>query len=192
MKQKSIQFKSINVSFSDEGKGKAVVFLHGFLGAKEVWKYFSDHLSKTQRVITIDLLGHGKTDCLSYVHTMEEMADAVEAVLHQSQEAPTKLKAFDQVLQHGPKEFSWFIHRASNPFIQDMFMQPRNILRTKEGVLSVLAGDIFNNPKIWPSVYIFKAVYYLSSIFSMKRAWNAMKQRAHNIRDLDSTPQDTS
>jgi len=82
MKQKSLKFKSINVSFTDEGKGKAVVFLHGFLGAKEVWKYFSKELSKTQRVITIDLLGHGKTDCLSYVHTMEEMAEAVEAVLH--------------------------------------------------------------------------------------------------------------
>lgn len=82
MKQKSIKFKSINISFTDEGKGKAVVLLHGFLGAKEVWKYFSKELSKTQRVITIDLLGHGKTDCLSYVHTMEEMAEAVEAVLY--------------------------------------------------------------------------------------------------------------
>lgn len=81
MKQKSLQFKSINVSFTDEGKGKAVVFLHGFLGAKEVWKSFAKDLSKTQRVITVDLLGHGSTDCLSYVHTMEEMAEAVEAVV---------------------------------------------------------------------------------------------------------------
>jgi len=81
MKAKSIKFKSINISFSDEGKGKAIVFLHGFLGAKEVWKPFSEMLSKTQRVITIDLLGHGGTDCLSYVHTMEEMAEAVQAVL---------------------------------------------------------------------------------------------------------------
>jgi pimeloyl-ACP methyl ester carboxylesterase len=81
MKQKSIKFKSINVSFTDEGKGKVVVFLHGFLAVKEVWQSFSKALSKSQRVITIDLLGHGKTDCLSYVHTMEEMAEAVESVL---------------------------------------------------------------------------------------------------------------
>jgi pimeloyl-ACP methyl ester carboxylesterase len=81
LKSQSIQFKSINVSFTDVGKGKAVVFLHGFLGAKEVWKSFSNELSKTQRVITVDLLGHGGTDCLSYVHTMEEMAEAVQAVL---------------------------------------------------------------------------------------------------------------
>ena len=82
MKERVIKFKSINVAFTDEGQGKAVVFLHGFLGAKEVWTKFSKELSKTQRVITIDLLGHGNTECLSYVHTMEEMAEAVEAVLN--------------------------------------------------------------------------------------------------------------
>lgn len=82
MKQKSIKFKSINIAFTDEGKGKAIVFLHGFLENKTIWKSFSEQLSKTQRVITIDLLGHGKTDCLSYVHTMEEMAEAVQFVLN--------------------------------------------------------------------------------------------------------------
>jgi pimeloyl-ACP methyl ester carboxylesterase len=81
VKQQSIEFKSINVSFTDSGKGKAVVFLHGFLASKEMWKPFATELSKTQRVITIDLLGHGKTDCLSYVHTMEEMAEAVQEVM---------------------------------------------------------------------------------------------------------------
>jgi pimeloyl-ACP methyl ester carboxylesterase len=81
MKEQSIKFKSINVSFTDNGKGKAVVFLHGFLESKEIWEPFAKELSKTQRIITIDLLGHGKTDCLSYVHTMEEMAEAVQVVL---------------------------------------------------------------------------------------------------------------
>lgn len=82
MKEQSIKFKSIKVSFTDKGKGKVVVFLHGFLASKEMWKPFATELAKTQRVITIDLLGHGKTDCLSYVHTMEEMAEAVEEVMH--------------------------------------------------------------------------------------------------------------
>ncbi len=82
MREKFIKFKSIDVAFTDEGKGKAVVFLHGFLASKEMWRPFSKELSKTQRVITIDLLGHGKTACLSYVHTMEEMAEAVQEVMH--------------------------------------------------------------------------------------------------------------
>lgn len=82
MKNQSIKFKGINVSFSDIGKGKAVVFLHGFLGDKTIWDYYTKQLaSSTTRVISIDLLGHGETDCLSYVHTMEEMAEAVVEVL---------------------------------------------------------------------------------------------------------------
>ena len=32
-------------------------------------------------MIAIDLLGHGKSECLGYVHTMEDHADAVHAVL---------------------------------------------------------------------------------------------------------------
>lgn len=82
MKNQTIKFKGIEVSFTDTGKGKAVVFLHGFLGDKSVWNYYVKQLaSTTTRVITIDLLGHGKTQCLSYVHTMEEMAEAVYEVL---------------------------------------------------------------------------------------------------------------
>jgi pimeloyl-ACP methyl ester carboxylesterase len=34
-----------------------------------------------RKVITIDLLGHGETECLGYVHTMEDNADAVHSVL---------------------------------------------------------------------------------------------------------------
>jgi len=81
VRAQTILFKNINVSFTDQGKGRAVVFLHGFLGSKLIWKDFVGELSKTQRIITVDLLGHGSTDCLSYVHTMEEMAEAVEEVL---------------------------------------------------------------------------------------------------------------
>jgi len=76
-----MKLKGINVSFTDTGKGKAIVFLHGFLENKTIWEPFAKELSITNRVITIDLLGHGQTVCLSYVHTMEEMAEAVHFVL---------------------------------------------------------------------------------------------------------------
>ena len=74
-------YKGINVSFSDEGKGAAVILLHGFLENSTMWKNIQPELIKRNRVITIDLLGHGKTGCLGYVHTMEMMADVVHVVL---------------------------------------------------------------------------------------------------------------
>lgn len=76
-----ITYKNIDIHYSDYGKGAAIVLLHGFLENSTMWKNLTPHLIKRNRVITIDLLGHGKTECLGYVHSMEDMAEAVYAVL---------------------------------------------------------------------------------------------------------------
>ena len=47
-----------------------------------MWNAYINDFAKNHQVITIDLLGHGQTENLSYMHTMEDMADAVHAVLH--------------------------------------------------------------------------------------------------------------
>lgn len=73
--------KNTTISYSDTGKGTAIVLLHGFLENQTMWDNLVLEFSKKYRVITIDLLGHGKTECLGYVHTMEDNADVVHSVL---------------------------------------------------------------------------------------------------------------
>lgn len=80
---KQLIYKNINLAYSDTGKGTAIVLLHGFLENSTMWDFFEAEFSKKYRVITIDLLGHGQTECLGYIHTMEDMADAVYAILHE-------------------------------------------------------------------------------------------------------------
>ncbi|GAA3595431.1 alpha/beta hydrolase [Flavivirga amylovorans] len=77
----NLQYKGINVFYTDHGKGNAVVLLHGFLENTTMWNPFIPALSKKNRIICIDLLGHGKTECLGYIHTMELMAEIVQVVL---------------------------------------------------------------------------------------------------------------
>jgi pimeloyl-ACP methyl ester carboxylesterase len=77
---KQIQFKNTSISYSDTGKGTPIVLLHGFLENQSMWDNYIAILQE-KRVITIDLLGHGETECLGYVHTMEDNADAVHSVL---------------------------------------------------------------------------------------------------------------
>jgi len=74
-------YKNVTVFYTDQGSGNAVVLLHGFLENSAMWKTIASKLVENNRVICIDLLGHGQTGCLGYVHTMETMADAVNAVL---------------------------------------------------------------------------------------------------------------
>jgi pimeloyl-ACP methyl ester carboxylesterase len=74
-------YKNTKISYSDTGKGNAVVLIHGFLENQTMWKDLVPELSKKNRVITIDLLGHGESGCLGYIHSMEENAEIVHAVL---------------------------------------------------------------------------------------------------------------
>lgn len=78
---KQTQFKNTQISYSDTGKGNVIVLLHGFLENKGMWDFYIPLFSKKNRVIAIDLLGHGESECLGYVHTMEDHADAIHAVL---------------------------------------------------------------------------------------------------------------
>src|SRR4051812_26721949 len=79
--QKTASYKKEKISFWDKGKGRTVVLLHGFLGAKEVWQPVMADLAKSYRVIAIDLPGHGHTPNLGYAHSMDTMAKCVKAVL---------------------------------------------------------------------------------------------------------------
>lgn len=78
----TVNYKGTSIRFQKEGKGeKTLVLLHGFCEAIEIWGDLVRYLSKENCVISIDLLGHGKSGCLSDTHIMEEMASAVKTVL---------------------------------------------------------------------------------------------------------------
>lgn len=78
---KYAEFKKIKVAYTDSGKGRVIVLLHGFLGSHEIWSEFSKKLSKRFRVISIDLPGHGHTPSIGYYHSMELLAQCVKSVL---------------------------------------------------------------------------------------------------------------
>ncbi|MDP1927743.1 MAG: NAD(P)/FAD-dependent oxidoreductase [Thiobacillus sp.] len=112
-------------------------------------------------------------------------AETVDTCLRQPEKAATALKRFDQAVKHGPKEFSWFIYRITNPTMRNLFMSPRNHFRVREALLSVLAGDIFGKTPIWRSLLAFKAIYYLTSLANLKRTLMAWKRRKQNIRFVE-------
>ncbi|TYA60080.1 alpha/beta fold hydrolase [Formosa maritima] len=76
-----LEYKDIQINYYVEGNGDAIVLLHGFLENSSMWENLIPEIIKTHQIISIDLLGHGKTECLGYIHSMELMAEAVEAVL---------------------------------------------------------------------------------------------------------------
>lgn len=60
---------------------KPLVLLHGFLEDSRMWDRLSLAWNTYGPVLMIDLPGHGQSDSFAAVHTMELMADAVDAVV---------------------------------------------------------------------------------------------------------------
>ena len=110
--------------------------------------------------------------------------EVVDARLKGDAKAESRARArYDQVMRNGPKEFSWFIYRVTNPTLRQLFMEPSAKLEMKKALLSVLAGDLFGSTRIKPGLYAFRAVYYLFSLFNLRRSLAARRRRAFNIRD---------
>lgn len=74
-------YKNTKIHYTDQGKGGTIVFLHGFLENQSMWEVVTDKIADKNRTIAVDLLGHGHSDCLGYIHTMEEQADMIYALI---------------------------------------------------------------------------------------------------------------
>ncbi|MBU0765562.1 MAG: alpha/beta hydrolase [Bacteroidetes bacterium] len=79
--EKYIPFKETVIRITDQGAGKIVVLIHGYLESIETWSDFASELSKHFRVVSVDLPGHGKSGTVGTIHTMDMMAEAVNRVL---------------------------------------------------------------------------------------------------------------
>jgi len=77
----TIEYKNAKIFYTSKGKGPTVVFLHGFLENSTMWNDIGAELSKSYRIISVDLLGHGHSECLGYMHSMEDMAAVVSALI---------------------------------------------------------------------------------------------------------------
>lgn len=66
----------LHVADTEHGE-KCVVLLHGYLESMIVWDEFVDLLKDKVRVVTLDLPGHGISNVIGEVHTMEYLAKCV-------------------------------------------------------------------------------------------------------------------
>src|SRR5690606_16027744 len=63
------------------GDGKPVVLLHGYLENMKMWKGLTESLSRSRKLVLLDLPGHGESGNFDEIHTMELMADKVRETL---------------------------------------------------------------------------------------------------------------
>lgn len=75
----------VNVEIWHEKEKETIVLLHGFTGSTKTWHRVIEHLPSSIKIVTIDLLGHGKTESPKDPsrYTMIEQVKDLEEIFHQ-------------------------------------------------------------------------------------------------------------
>lgn len=79
-------------------------------------------------------------------------------------------------LGHAMDRISWLIYRINDPVLRTLFMEPQNTLKMRDGLISLLAGDLRGNAKSFLPILSFKTVYHTLSWLHRKGWGPAMSE----------------
>ena len=102
----------------------------------------------------------------------EQAVGVVDAALREPAREAALLRKLEKRQRAGMARFSFFIYRFNGPVMQQMFRQPRNTWQLEQGVISMLAGDLFDTPKVLRRLRLFKVMYALCGLRNLRR-WRA-------------------
>lgn len=100
----------------------------------------------------------------------EKAVEVVDQALRDPSRELALLRKLEKRQRRGMARFSFFIYRFNGPVMQQMFRQPRNTLQLEQGVISMLAGDLFDTPLVLRKLGLFKLVYLISMLRDWRRA----------------------
>lgn len=105
------------------------------------------------------------------MHGAERAAEVVDGALRAPQRERRLQRRLERELRLGMARFSFFIYRFNEPVLRDMFRHPRNFLQLEQGIISMLAGDLFDAPRVLWRLRLFKFMYALIAL----KDWRAFR-----------------
>jgi flavin-dependent dehydrogenase len=91
-------------------------------------------------------------------------SEVADAWLDDPARAAPLARAFEHKVKRAIRTLSWLIYRINTPVLRDMFMTPSNRFRMRDGLISLLAGDVHANANHQLPVLAFKAAYHALSL----------------------------
>nr|WP_321986421.1 NAD(P)/FAD-dependent oxidoreductase [uncultured Lichenicoccus sp.] len=80
---------------------------------------------------------------------------------------------------------SWLIYRINDPVMRGLFMSPRNTLRMRDGLVSLLAGNLDRDLRSMLPVLAFKSVYHVArGADRLRSGWRRVPRVARRRQDL--------
>jgi len=102
----------------------------------------------------------------------EQAATMVDTALREPARERALLRRLEKRQRAGMRRFSFFIYRFNGPAITELFRNPNNRWQLEQGVISMLAGDLFDTPSVLWRLRLFKLVYAAICLRHWRR-WRA-------------------
>jgi flavin-dependent dehydrogenase len=102
----------------------------------------------------------------------EHAAQAIDVALREPSAEMGLLRRLEKRYRNGIRRFSFFIYRFNDPVMDQLFRRPSNRLQIEQGIISMLAGDLFDSPQVLRRLRLFKLVYALGCLRDWRR-WRA-------------------
>ena len=111
------------------------------------------------------------------MHSAERAAAVIDGALREPARESALQKAMAREFNRGLKEFSWFIYRFTTPVMRHLFANPRNMFQIEQAVISMLAGDVFDNPAVVRRLRAFRLIYLVTAASMAPRTLREWWQR---------------
>lgn len=112
----------------------------------------------------------------------ERAAEVVDLALREPRRERALLRQLERRQRAGMDRFSFFIYRFNSPVMRRLFREPRNTLQLEQAVISMLAGDLFDTPRVLWRLKLFKVVYGLSALSDFRRSFAEHRYRLAQAR----------
>jgi flavin-dependent dehydrogenase len=112
----------------------------------------------------------------------EQACAVVDESLRDPRREASLLRKLEKRQRAGMARFSFFIYRFNGPILAQMFSQPRNTWQLEQGVISMLAGDLFDTPKVLRILKLFKLMYAMVGLRDWRRWRSEHKYRLAQAR----------
>jgi hypothetical protein len=107
----------------------------------------------------------------------EQTVAVVDAALRDPGQEKKLQRRLERRLRGGMRRFAFFIYRFNSPIMRHMFRNPQNKLQVEQGVISMLAGDLFDSREVWWRLQFFRLFYFMFAL----RHWRSWL-REHRYR----------
>lgn len=100
-------------------------------------------------------------------------------------------RKYQRATRRGLSTFAWFIYRFRSPVMVHLFSNPQNTFQVLQGVVSMLAGDVYEDRAVRRRLLVFKAIYAVECLLnwrSVRTAWKARRPNDHAGLQASTSP----